>query len=192
MRQFCKVSVLGISWKMCSWKVLRKLCLSLWYFLLENCRKHLTRQFYKISVFGGMVSWKNVCVLTKYRESSPGKFDLFLWYFFLLMENLMCSNEILDKISWKFWSVLMIFLPPGKSHVFLQNFEKALLEILICSSIFCLSWKIYINVLIPFLVLLENLMSSSGNLEVFLLYSSLLENLMCSRNLAREKKEQIF
>ena len=47
-------------------------------------RKHPTRQFYKISVLGGMVSWKIVSVLTKFWESSPGKFDLFLWYFFLL------------------------------------------------------------------------------------------------------------
>ena len=37
----------------------------------------------------------------------------------------------------------MIFLPHGKSYLFLQNFEKALLEILMCSSLFCLSWKIY-------------------------------------------------
>ena len=36
------------------------------------------------SILGGMVSWKIVSVLTKFRESSPGKFDLFLWYFFLL------------------------------------------------------------------------------------------------------------
>ena len=75
----------------------------------------------------------------------------------------------------------MIFLPPGKSYVFLRNFEKALLEILMCSSLFCLSWKIYMCIL-PFLVLLENLMCSykrivSGKLEVFLLCPSLMENL---------------
>ena len=70
------------------------------------------------------------------------KFDLFLWYFFLL-ENLMCSNEILDKISWKIWSVLIIPFPPGKWYVFLRNCEKVLREILMCSRIFCLSWKIY-------------------------------------------------
>ena len=35
--------------------------------LLRCCyRKHPTRQFYKISVLGGMVSCKIVCVLTKY------------------------------------------------------------------------------------------------------------------------------
>ena len=89
---------------------------------------------------------------------SPGKFDLFLWHLFLL-ENLMCSNEILDKISWKFWCVLVHFASPGK----------------------------FICVFIPFLVLLENLMcsykrimSSPGKLEVFFLHPSLLENLMCS------------
>ena len=71
-----------------------------------------------------MVSWKIVSVLTKFWESSPGKFDLFFWYFFLL-ENLMCSNEILDNISWKIWSVLIIFFPPGKSYVFLAEFWES-------------------------------------------------------------------
>ena len=58
----------------------------------------------------------------------------------------MCSNKIFDfdKISWKIWSVLMVFLSPGKSYVFLRNFEKAILEILMCSSTYCLSWKIYV------------------------------------------------
>ena len=66
---------------------------------------------------------------------SPGKSYLFLQNFEkALLENLMCSNEILDKISRKFWSVLMIFLPPGKSNVFLQNFEKALLALNIAIS----------------------------------------------------------
>ena len=62
----------------------------------------------------GMVSWKIVSVLTKFWESSPGKF--------------ICSYG---------------FFPPRKSYVFLRNFEKALREILICSSTFCLSWKIW-------------------------------------------------
>ena len=96
----------------------------------------------------------------------------------------------------------MIFLPPGKSFVFLRNFEKALLEILMCSSTFCSPGK-FIYVLIPFLFLLEDLMcsykrimSSPGKLEVLLLHPSLLENLMCSRNLFKKvapgKQEQIF
>ena len=121
-------------------------------------RKHPTRQFYKISVLGGMASWKIVCVLTKFWESSPRKFDLFLWYFCLL-ENLMCSKEILDKISWKFWSVLIIFLPLGKSYVFLQNFEKALRKFWCVLAYFASPGK-FICVPIPFLVLLENLMCS--------------------------------
>ena len=50
----------------------------------KNIWKHPTRQFYKISVLGGMVSGKIVFILTKSWESSHGKFDLFLWYFFLL------------------------------------------------------------------------------------------------------------
>ena len=119
-----------------------------------------------------MVSWKIVSVLTKFWESSPGKFDLFSWLFFLL-ENLMCSNEIwtrsprnfdlflwyfwrmcscgiLRKLSWKFWCVLVRFVSPGK----------------------------FICVLIPFLVLLEKMacsykriMSSPGNFICVLLTS---------------------
>ena len=105
------------------------------------CRKHPTRQFYKLSVLRGIVSWKIISVITKFWESSPGKFDLFLWYFFLL-ENLMCSNEIFDKISWKIWSVLMVFFSPGKSYVFLRNFEKAILENLyVFLYHFWFSWK---------------------------------------------------
>ena len=84
-----------------------------------------------------MVSWKIVSVLTQIWESSPGKFDLFLWYcsfswkilcvltkfwtrfhakfdlflwYFLFLENHMCFCRILRKISWKFWCVLVIFL----------------------------------------------------------------------------------
>ena len=103
-------------------------------FFYNNGRKHPTRQFYKL--FGKSY------VLTKFRERSPGKFDLFFRYFFISWK-ILCVL-ILDKISWNFLSVvLMIFLPLGKSYEFLQNFEKALLEILMCSSIFCLSWKIY-------------------------------------------------
>ena len=98
---------------------------------ISMVQKHPTRQFCKIS--GGMVSWKIVCVLTKFQESSTGKFDLSLWYFFLL-ENRMCSCGILRILSWKFWSVLIVhFSSPGK----------------------------FIYFLIPFLVLLENLMCSN-------------------------------
>ena len=61
-----------------------------------------------------------------------------------------------------------------------------------CSSTFASPRK-FICILIPFLVLLENLMcsykiimSSPGKLEVFLLHPSLLENLICSRNLFKK------
>ena len=102
-------------------------------------------------------------------ESSPGIFYLFLWYFF----------------------------PFGKSCVFLWNFEKALLDILMCSSTFCLSWKIYMCFCTIF--------GSPGSYElclllensyIFLLHPNLLESLMCSRNLFKKdtpgKKEYIF
>ena len=73
-----------------------------------------------------------------------------------LLENLICSYGI--SFSRKMLSVLtifwtrspgnfdiIIFLPPGKSYVFLRNFEKALLENLMCSYkriIYVFSWKI--------------------------------------------------
>ena len=63
-------------------------------------KKHPPRQFYKISVFGGMISWKILCVLTKFWTRSPWKFDLFLWYFFFLENRIVCG--ILRKLSWKF------------------------------------------------------------------------------------------
>ena len=79
-----------------------------------SCFERIWRgNFYKMSVLGGMVFWKIVCVLKK----------------------------ILKKLSWKIWSVVMVFFPPGKSYAFLRNFEKALLEISMCSSTFWLSWK---------------------------------------------------
>ena len=79
----------------------------------------------------GMVSRKIVSVLTKSWESSPGKFDLFVWYF-LLLENLKCSNEILDKISWKIWCVLIHVASPEKFICVLGIF-LILLENLMCS-----------------------------------------------------------
>ena len=144
-----------------------------------------------------MVSWKIVSVLTKFRESSPGKFDLFLQYF---LKILCVPTKFWTRSPGKFDLFLRYFFLL-KSCVFLQNFEKALLEILMCSSIFCLSWKIC--VLVPFLVLLENLMcsykrimSSPGKFQVFLLHPSVLENLMCSRNLFKKvtpgKKNRYF
>ena len=58
------------------------------------------------------------------------------------------NKAILQNIcSWgspgKFDLFFMILSPPGKSYVFWQNFEKALQKIMMCSSTFHLSWKIY-------------------------------------------------
>ena len=125
-------------------------------------RKHPTRQFWKISVLGGMVSWKIVCVLTKFSESPPGKFDLFLWYLrhlFFILETLMCSNEFLDNISWKIWSVLMIFFRPRKSYVFLRNFIKLFWKFWCVLVRFASPGK-FTCVLVQFLVLLEKLTCS--------------------------------
>ena len=134
-------------------------------------------QFCKISVLGGMVSWKILSVLTKSWESSPGKFDLFLWYFFLL-ENLLCSKEILDKISWKICDLFLRYFLLLENRMFLQNFEKSLPEILMCSNKCYLSCKIWCVLIKELCLLLENLR--------FLLHPSLLENLMCSRNLYKK------
>ena len=66
--------------------------------------KHLTKQLYKISVLGGMVTWKIVSVLAKFWLSSP-------WKSFIV------------KYSEKyFWSVIspgnISFAFPGKFDVF--------------------------------------------------------------------------
>ena len=108
---------------------------------INSTRKHLMWQFYKflflqISIF---CSWSYDRLQNRICS---------LWWFFLL-ENLMCSNEIVHKISWKIWSVLMIFFPSGKSYVFLRNFEKALLEILMYLVYFT-SPERFIRVLVPF------------------------------------------
>ena len=58
-----------------------------------------------------------------------------------LLENRICSYKILRKPSWKIWSVLMVFLSPGKSYVFWRNFGQDLLENLICSYDIFSSWK---------------------------------------------------
>ena len=82
----------------------------------------------------------------------------------------------------------MVFFPPGKSYVFLWNFKKALLEILMCSSTFCLSWKIYMSSYAIFgspgkldVCSYKIIMSFSWKIHMFfLLPPSLLENLMRS------------
>ena len=93
-----------------------------------------------------------ICVITKSLESSPGKFDLFLWYFFhlesLIWENWMRSCRILRKLSWKIYKC--VFTP------FL-----VVLENLMCSY--------------------KRIMSPPGKF-ICLLNPSLLENLVYSRN----------
>ena len=95
----------------------------------------------------------------------------------------------------------MVFLSSGKSYVFLRNFEKALLEILMCSSTFWFSWKIYMCSCTIFVfpgkkwcVLIKGLCLLLENSYVFFLHPSLLENLMCFRNIFKKvtpgQKEQ--
>ena len=109
--------------------------------------------------------WKILCVITKFWTRSPWKFDLFLLYFFLL-ENCMCSCGILRKLSWKFWCVLVHFASPGKFVCVLVLFS-ILLGKMVCSY--------------------KRIMSSHGKfIYVFLLHPSLLENLMCYRNLFKK------
>ena len=103
------------------------------------------RQFCKISVLGGMVCWEIVSVLTKFWESYPG--ILIRSNGISLSWNILCVLTKSWRSSWKIWSALTIFFPPGKSYVFLYNFQKVLLESFTC-------------VLVSFLFLLENLMFS--------------------------------
>ena len=138
------------------------------------------------------------------RVWSPGKSESVLKEFWESshLENLICSCGI--SFSWK---ILVLFwrnfgqdllknlirsyniFPPGNLYVFLRNFEKAFLEILMCSSTLCLSWKISC-------VLIKELCLLLKNSYVFLLHPSLLKNLMRFRNLFKKvtlgKKEQIF
>ena len=87
-------------------------------------------------------------------EKALGKFDLFIWYFFFL-ENLICVLTKFWTRSPKIWSVLMlIFLL--ENLMCLWNFEKALLEILMCFSTYCFSWKTYMCSCAIFDSLLEN------------------------------------
>ena len=110
-----------------------------------------------------------------------------------LLENRICSYKILIKSSWKFRSVVMVFLSrgkslcvltkfwtrsPGKSYVFLWHFF--LLEILhVILYQFWFSWKSWCVLIKELCLLLENS-------YVFLLHPSLLENLVCSRNLFKK------
>ena len=144
-------------WDMISWKIVSVLT-KLW----ENSWKIW-------SVLMVFLSPRKSCVLTKFWTASPGKFDLFLRYFFHL-ENCMCSCGILRKLSWKFWCVLVHFASPGKFLYYFWFF-----------------WKIWCVLMKEIYLLLEN--------SCFLLHSSLLEILICSRNLFKNVgpgKKNIF
>ena len=77
-----------------------------WQPWMCSTRKHPTRQFYKISVLGGMVSWKIVSVLTKFWESSPGKYsrrpypknNIFVKYCLVGCFLLMCDCSVGQKV----------------------------------------------------------------------------------------------
>ena len=88
--------------------------------------KHPTRQFYKnISSWGYVWSpGKSYLSLQKLRK-------LFSKIWSVLIVILFLTKLILDKISWKFWSIFIIYSPPGKSYVFLLH--PSLLENLMCS-----------------------------------------------------------
>ena len=114
-------------------------------------RKHLTRQLYKISVLGGMVS---------------------LYLFLRNFDEALLENHML------LW---YIFLSPRKPHVFLQDIVKHTFDFwsvlsprkIICVlHTFCFSWKIQC-------VLIEKLMSEKHHLldiyMCFFLHSSPLE-----------------
>ena len=143
-----------------------------------------------------MVFWKIVSVLTKFWESSPGKNLVCYYGISFFWKIFMCSDEIFDK---KIVCLLMIISPPGKLYVFLRNWESSLCVLLHFASpgkftyvlvLFCFSWKSRCVLIKELCLLLENS-------YVFLLHPSLMENLMCFRNLFKKvtttgKKEQIF
>ena len=119
------------------------------YAFLQNFEKALLENL--ICSYGISFSWKILCVLTKFWTRSHGKFDLLLRYF-LLLENRMCSC--------------------------LQNFEKALLQILMCSYILPLLENLYMCSC--------NIFGSPGKLDVLVLIKELcllLGNLRCSQGL---------
>ena len=88
-----------------------------------------------------------------------------------------CFYKSLRKLSSKMWSVLMVFLSPGKSYVFLRNFGQDLLENLICSNDIFSSWKI-ICVLRKLILMCSVHFASPGIFTCVLL--PFMENLMCS------------
>ena len=155
---FAKYLFLGYGFleiRICCYKILRKLSWKIWYVLM-------------VFLSPGK---SYVC---NFGQDLFGKFNPFLWYFFLL-ENRMCSCRVSRKLFWKFWCVLVHFASPGKILCVFVPF-LVLLKILTCSY--------------------KRIMSSPGKIKVFLLHPGLLESLMCSGNLftkvAPGRKEQIF
>ena len=119
-------------------------------FCPKACCESIRRgKFCKISVLGVKVSWKIVCVVTKFWENFPGEFDLFLQYYFLL-ENCMFFAQFWENSPWKF-AVLMIYF--------------FLLENRMCSS------EKFVCVLVPFLVILESVLSKPLGKSAFFLKS---------------------
>ena len=149
-----------------------------WYTSYKILTKVLLENL--ICSYGISFSWKILCVLTKFWTRSHGKLVLFLWHFFLL-ENLMCSNEILDKISWKTWSVLIMFFfllenrmcSYGILRKLSRKFWCVLVHLLENLHVFLhhfwFSWKIWCVLLKESCILLENS-------YVFLLHQSLPES----------------
>ena len=122
-------------------------------------------------------------------HTNKGILFVFCWFHstftFLAVNNNITKasdEEILQNI-FGVWS-------PGKSYdLFLQKF----LDILMCFSMFSLSWKIYMCSCtifgFPEILMLSDkriICLLLENSYVFLLHPSLLENMMCSRNLFKK------
>ena len=120
------------------------------------------RQFCKISVLGGMVSWKILSVLKKNFEKA-------------LLKNLICSYGI--YFSWKILCVLAEFWEnsPGNFDMF-WYILPLLGNLYVFFYHFWFPWKIWCVLLIKEICL-------SWKFEVFLLHlQASWKNLMCSRN----------
>ena len=156
---------------------------------MQRDRKHPTRQFCKISFPGVSSPGKSYVFLQNFEKVFWKFLSHICSYSIFSSWKFMCFCTILRNPSWKIWSVLMVFFSSWKIVCVPAEFWESSPENFMCSSTFFLSWKIYMRRLVPFLVLLENP-------YVFLLHPSLLENLMCSRNLFKKvapgKKEHIF
>ena len=98
-------------------------------FVYDTFRKHLTRQFCKISVLGSMVSWKIVSVLTKFLESSPGIFDVFFSKNYLLLENIYVSL-LHPSLPENLMCSRNKFAPGKKNRYFSKNISPDTSEIL--------------------------------------------------------------